>query len=223
MGVVAELSKYMEIKDIVAKALKGEEYVEDTKDFDATQLKELDLEIGKAAKLESDTELAKVTALRKERQRLETPPQKQEDKAQNQFRDEQVELAKEKFFTDPKFKLTDEEKAQFESEFKKLDTGKMTPELIVKDMRKAFAVIKSDSLIDSQEKVNEFEKNAAEFNAGQAGGSGGPGSPDESKYSQAAKDLHKSWVKAGLKNKTLDEAQKLADRGGEWRERNLSS
>lgn len=211
----------MEIKDIVEKALKDEDYSSDITDFDDQKLKELNVALKGAYKTEADTELAKVTALRAEKRRLEGNPPKKEDSVQSQFRDEQVQLAKEKFFADPKFKLSDEEKVQFESTFKKLDTGKIASELIIDDLKSAYAVINRGKLLDSQDKVHQFEKDAAEFNAGQAGGSSGQGSPDESKYSQAAKDLHKSWVKSGVKDKSLEDAQRLADRGGDWKGRNL--
>lgn len=213
----------MEYKDIVEKALKGEDYQEDIKDFEPEKLKEVDLAIGKAAKAEADAELAKVTALRKEKQRLDTvPPEKKEDPVQNQLREENVHLAKEEFFANPKFKLSDEERVQFEAEFKKLDTGKIAPKLIIADLRKAFVSVKSEALLDSQDKMVEFEKNAAGFLADQAGGSGGQGSPDENKYSQGAKDLMKKWHSQGIKNKTLEDAQKLIDRGEGWQERSLA-
>ncbi len=213
----------MEIKEIVEKALKGEDYQEDIKDFEPENLKNLDLEIGKAAKAEAAAELAKVSGLRKERQRLETPPpEKKEDLVQSQLRTENIALAKEEFFADARFKLSDEEKVLLEAEFKKLDSGKINPKLILVDLKKAYVAINSDKLLDSQERMQGYEKNAAEFNANMAGGSAGAGSPDESKYSQQAKDLHKTWIKQGLKGKTLDDAQKLADRGENWKDRNLS-
>lgn len=212
----------MDYKDIVDKALKGEDYAELTKDFDAVKLREVDLAISKAAKAEAVTELEKVSGIRKERQRLENPP-KPEENGQGQLRVENIQIAKERFFADSKFKMSDEEKVQFEVEFKKLDSGKIAPELILNDLKKAYAVVNSDKLISSGDRIAEFEKNAAQYNADGAGGSGGQGSPDDTKYSQAAKDIHKSWIKAGIKTKSLDDAQKLADRGGDWKERDLSS
>lgn len=209
-------------KDIVDKALKGEDYQEEVKDFDETQLKDLDIEIGKAAKVEADSELARVSALRKEKQRLSGVPLEKKDDVQSQLREENIQLAKEEFFADEKFKLSDDEKVQFDSEFKKLDSGKIAPKLILGDLKKAYASIKSESLLENQDKMTEYERNAALHNADMAGGSGGQGTPDESKFTQAAKDLHKSWLKQGIKGKTLEDAQKLADRGGEWRERNLA-
>jgi hypothetical protein len=210
----------MEIKDIVEKALKGEDYSADVEALEPEKVTEFSLELRKAASVASKEELDKVSALRKERARIENPPVKPED---SQLRTENVQLAKEKFFADPKFKLTDEERTKFESEFKKLDSGKIAPELIIQDLRKAYVAINTDKLLDSQERVSEFEKNAAEFNANMAGGSTGDGSPDISKYSQAAQTLHKSWLKQGIKGKTLDDAQKLIDRGEDWRGRELSA
>lgn len=213
----------MDIKDIVEKALKGESYEDDIKDFDDAKVIELNVALKDAFKTEADTELGRVTALRAEKRRLEgNPPEKKEVVAQSQLREENITIAKEEFFADAKFKLTDDEKVQFEAEFKKLDTGKMSPKLIFADLKKAYASVKSESLLENQDKMTEYEKNAATFMADQGGGSGGQGSPDDSKFSQAAKDLFKSWQKQGIKGKTLEDAEKLASRGGEWRERNLA-
>ena len=209
----------MEIKDIVEKALKGEDYSGDVEALEPEKVTEFNLELNKAASAASKAELDKVAALRKERARIETPTPKTED---SQLRGENVQLAKEEFFADPKFKLSDEEKVQFEAEFKKLDSGKIAPKLIISDLRKAFVVLKGEALLNNQDKMTEWEKHAAELAADQAGGSSGGGSPDESKFSEAAKKLHKSWIKQGLK-KSLDDAQKLIDKGDNWKESNLSS
>lgn len=48
-------------------------------------------------------------------------------------------------------------------------------------------------------------------------------SPDDQKYSESAKELYKDWVKSGIKNKTLDDAQNLVNRGSSWKARDLSS
>lgn len=224
MGLSPNLS-YMEIKDIVGKALEGKDYQDDIKDFDAEQLKELDIEIAKGWRAESEKAKAETVAFRKEKQRLEGNPlpEKKEDIAQSQLRKENLQLAREEFFQDAKFKLTSEELVQFDEEFTRLDSGKLNPKLITADLRKAFVAVKSDSLLDNQERMANYEKNADFHMANQAGGSGGQGSPDESKFSQAAKDIHKSWIKSGVKDKTLDDAQRLVDRGEGWKERNLSS
>lgn len=215
----------MDIKDIVGKALKGEDYAADIAEFTEAQHTELSLEIRKASKVEADAELAKTSALRKEQQRLadKNNPDKKEDTIKSQLRVENLGMAKEKFFANPRYKLSDDKKAQFEEEFKKLDSGKIAPELIMKDLEKAYVAVNSEELLKSKDQVSEFEKNAAEYNANSAGGSSGSGTPDESKYTEAAKALHKSWIKQGIKGKTLDDAQRLTERGEDWKGRNLSS
>ena len=61
----------MDYKNIVEKAVKGEDYSVDVKDFTDEQKKELDVAIAQGAKVAADSELARVAALRKEGKRVE--------------------------------------------------------------------------------------------------------------------------------------------------------
>ena len=148
---------------------------------------------------------------------------KSENAVFEKFKGEQAQKAKDKFTADPKFSLTPQEKEAFDREYDKVKSDSVDAELIFRDLKKAYFVVKGDELISSRDKVVSLEKNAAEWNAAQAGAGGGSGgSPDNDKYSQAAKDLFQDWRKAGLKNKTLDQAQSLVEKGGNWKNRSLS-
>lgn len=208
----------MDTKAIVEKALKGEAYQDDIKDFTPEQLVSFNTSVKEASRLE----LEKVSALRKEGQRVEEKNRISDTAFSEKFRVEQINKAKSRFDSDPRFVLSDKEKTSFETEFKKLDDGSYDAELIFNNMKRTFAVVKADDLIDGRAKAAEYEKNAANFNAQMAGGSGFISAADDEKYSQPAKDLYKEWQKAGYKNKTLDQAQKIADGGTKWKDRSLA-
>ena len=83
-------------------------------------------------------------------------------------------------------------------------------------------MLNHDKMLEAQEKLKEMEKGAAQFNAGGANASVHLNGPENDKYSKEAKELYQDWQKAGFKNKTLDDAQKLINSGDKWRERKLS-
>ena len=222
----------MDTKEIVQKALRGEDYSNDVKDFDETQKSNLSLAIRAAVDAEVKTKREELTAITKEKERrqaqLDNPPKdtKKDTEVLTQFREEQVLKAKQKFFSDPKFSLNEQEKTELEETFKRLDSGKVDADLIFNDLKKAFAFIKSDSLLTAGDKLKEFEKNAVMFGVQSAKSTTGSGTGDDNKYSEAARDLHNKWNKAGYSNKTLDDAQRIIDRanstGSDGFSRNIS-
>lgn len=210
----------MDNKVIIEKALKGEDYSVEVKDFTDEQKTKLSLEIRNAAEASSKEELDKVAALRKEKQRLEEkplePPKKPDvppaDDKMKQFRDEQVIKAKGLFFT--QFKLDDAQKAALEAEFTRLDTGKMDADLILGDLKRAYAVINADALIDTQQKFNKGMTEAERRNAMMVDQSG-INSPENDKFSPEAKKLYMEWQKAGIIGPTysLEAAQRVVSSG----------
>lgn len=206
----------MDTKAIVEKAVKGDEsYKTDIKDFTPEQLVTFN-------KAWADAELAKVTALRAEGRRVDDKNKAEDATFSEKFRGEQLTKARNKFFNDPRFALSDKEKEQFETEFKKMDDGSYDAELIFNSMKRTFAIVKADDLIEGSVRAAENKKNAAQFNAQGAQGTGFISSADEEKYSKAAKDLFREWQQSGFKNKTLDQAQKLVDKGANWKSRSLA-
>jgi hypothetical protein len=209
----------MDIKELVAKATNGDDVSADVETLTADELVAYTTELRTA----SATELAKVTGLRQEAKRVETKNEEKLNAFNEKSRSEQVTLAKDEFFRDSRFNLTTEEKAQFDEEFKKIDSGSIAKEYVLNDLKKAFALVKADDLIEERAKALEYQQNASDYNAMMAGGSssGGEGGNDD-KFSKEARSLYMDWQKAGFKSKTLEEAQKLVDKGTDWKKSSLA-
>lgn len=79
------------------------------------------------------------------------------------IRNENLEVAKEKFFAETGVKPEDQ--AKFLEEFKTFDSGAINSDLIVRDMKKTFASLHVDELLEMQKKVNELSANSDEFKA----------------------------------------------------------
>lgn len=122
----------------------------------------------------------------------------------NQFRDEQVSKAKDKFFKE--YDIKPEEQAGYEDLFKKIDSGKVDPELIYKDFEVAYAAKNSDTLIEAKRKQIEMQKNAAAADADAAGANknGSPDGGSGKEYSEATKALAK---KANISLEDADRQQ----------------
>ena len=211
---MSPINKNMDHKEIIDKAINGEDVAELTKDFTEEQTHEFNVNLRKAVNEAKEKDLEALKALRLEKKRV-AEKASDNDAVVKQFREEQVGKAKEKFFSDARFPLTTEQKAEFEENFKRLDTGKVDADLIFKDLTRIYAYMNGDSLLSSQEKLKDMEKQAQEFNAqGAFGSSGSPsGDGDDSKYSDSAKALYKAWQKAGYgPTYTLDKAQRVVDR-----------
>lgn len=207
----------MDNKTIVDKVLAGGDYAELVKDLDIDQQRAVSIEISNAAKEAANSELEKIKARKLELERLskkevEVPTTPKPNNEVAALRAEQLEKARSKFFNNTNFKLEESEIKTFDEAFSKIDSGKFDSDLIVSDMRKAYALIKSDTLLDSVQRVKDFEKNASNFNAMGANVNYNQPTPEGGKYSQEAKKLHQEWQKAGI-NKTLDDAQRVASSG----------
>jgi hypothetical protein len=211
----------MEINKIVEKALKGEDYSADVKDMTPEDKTKVSLAIRDAADVAAKKELERVSGLRKAGDEIEKKKE-QENKDSEflvKFAGEQLQKAKSEFFSNSDYPLSDAEKAKMEAEFK---TDKTTPEQMLLDLEKFYVAMNSKKFIEAQKKVSAGEKEAAKFMASQAGGGTGGGNPDDPKYTTAAKKLFALWQSQGMKKRTLDDAQKLVDRGVDWHVRKLS-
>lgn len=197
----------MDIKDIAKKSFAGEDVSELIKDFTPEQKIELDRETHTIIKEAKDKELNELTALRKEKARVQALTDTATKDIQEKIRAEQIDKAKAKLVEE--FKLKPEDTAKIDEAFKVVDSGKMDADLILVDMRKAFALANSDSLIKAQKDNEAFSRQAAEFNAGGAGspGSGGGSGEGDKKYSTQAYDLVREAQKQGIAL-TLDEAER---------------
>lgn len=192
--------------DSIEKLLEGEPTETQVQEFEGKlsdegkkKLREL-MALKKQRKAEEDrVKKAKEDADAAEKRRQEADEafrksKEQQDESQTQFRKEQIEVAKQKFFSD--YKIPPEEQAKYEAEFR--DSGKASADLIFKDWVKTFAAVNSDSLIDAQNKQREMEKKAAEDAERQAGGHDSPpgdGGDGKPQHSKEAEELSK---KAGI-------------------------
>ena len=212
----------METKQIVEKALKGEDYSVDIKDMSDEDKTKITLAIRDAADVAAKENLAKLSGTAKEIQRREEKDKdgKKTEDIVATFASEQFSKAKNAFFSDPDIKLTDAEKAQIEAGFK---TNKVDEQLILSDLKAFYVSLNPDKFLADSKRVKTLEKGAADYNANAAGGgNSGGGAGDDSKYSDAAKKLHAMWQSQGIKRKTMDDAQRIVDRGFDWQKRSLS-
>lgn len=95
-----------------------------------------------------------------------------------QFRQEQVGTAFEKYFSQNPG-LTDEVKNKIKDNFKKLDSGKLTPDLIAVDIASAHAASDPQGYMDAKKKLAEMHKGAADANADAAGSHQSPPAGDQ--------------------------------------------
>lgn len=204
----------MDIKEIAKKASEdGADVTDLTKDFDATQL----VEFNKELKGIADSELATITARRKENGRLKTDADAVHNeafqKAQSQIRVEQITKARSKFKSE--MSLTDEQMTSIDDAFKSEDSGKFDADFIVDDFRKAYAKANAPALIAAQRAQTEQAAAAAAFNAQSAGGgSAGGGSEGNAKtYSPDVIAMVRESQKTQFPM-TLDEAERGMKAGG---------
>lgn len=126
------------------------------------------------------------------------------------FRNEQVEIAKGKFFA--QFGIPAEKQGEYEETFKRLDSGKVSAELIIEDLKGVHAFLNRDSLLTAQEQQRQMEANAAAANAAAAGPSGSaPSTTKREEHSDEAVALSKE---AGV---DVTKAEEVLARGGTTR------
>lgn len=125
----------------------------------------------------------------------------------NQFRDEQVSKAKEKFFKD--YEIKPEEQSSYDELFKKIDSGKVDPDLIYKDFEVVYGAKNSSELIEAKKKQIQMQKDAALSDAAAAGANkgGSQGGEGKKEYSEATKALSQ---KAGI---SLEDAERQINHG----------
>lgn len=208
----------MDTKTIVEKALRGEDYRADIEKFTDEEKTQLNLAIRDASDAAAKRELEKVAALRKENERLTQKASEKDTAVVEKFKAEQAEIAKTRFFTD--FQVKPEDQAVYSEVVKTIDA--VDKDVVYSHLKREYAARNADALLDARKQKEELEKNAAQFIAQGAGANSVISSPDAAKYSQAAKDLYLEWQRNGFKDKTLDDAQKLVEKGTSWKVRNLA-
>lgn len=211
----------MDTKIIVEKALKGEDYSTELNTLPEDQRDSVLLEVRKGLKDAADAEQTRLVGLR---QASKATEDKGAEKKQDfdKFKEDQLTIAKNKFFSDASFPIDEAKKTILLAEYAKNNSGSVDASLIFNDLKKTYASIFADDLLSAKVKLSDMEKNAALYNAGSVNANGGINTPENDKYSKETKDLYKKWVDAGIKGKTLDDAQKITDQGQNWRGRSLA-
>lgn len=158
-------------------------------------------------------ETEKVEKLRKEAEDLEESRKKTEadlnkgKQEVSQFRSEQIEKAKTKFFE--QFPDAKEKEEEIIEKFGRLDSGKIDAEFILNDFVSAYAATDPQKYIESVKKATNLEKGASDLNRSSSGShSANPdGSKEGAKYSEDAKKL------AQAADISEEAAQKIEDYG----------
>lgn len=202
----------MDNKKIIEKALKGEDYSVDIKDFSQEQKTAFNLELSNAADAEARTNLAKAQGLRKAADAAATRVNDAGTAASEQFRKEQVEKAASRLFS--QFSIPEDKKQSILDTFKKIDSGKIDSDLIFNDLKIAYAATNADTLIDAENKVKEGTANAARHNAGAAHTQNFQPTPDGKEYSKEAKALVTEGAKKGISIK-IEDAERISKQGME--------
>src|ERR1035437_4182499 len=156
----------MDIKVIVDKALKGEDYSADLETLSEPEKVSVYAGIKIAAKKEADEQLTRNIALKKDGERIDASKQEKEKTVFDRFSSEQLEKAKTRFFSDPRFTFKDEPtKAKVLEEFAKVSSGSVDSEFIFNDLKRAYSLVNSDELLAEREKFVQFQKGAEDYNA----------------------------------------------------------
>lgn len=160
----------------VNKIVEGELSQEDIERMDNELTPEQKAEAVQLASAKFKETLGSLSAIRKEKNRVLSKAQEIEQEAHKsaddriaQFRNEQVQKAKDRFKTE--YNLSDEEFVKVEKTFARLDSGAVDSDLVYKDLIGSYAYLNSDSLLKAKTERDHMERNAETANAGEAGSS----------------------------------------------------
>lgn len=197
----------MDIKEIAEKIVGGENVDELVKDFTPEQKLELEQAALERSRQLRQAELEAVSALRKEKQRLEGKTEDATKQLTEKLRQEQYDKAEKRLIE--QFKVDPAEVEKLREAFKIADTGKFDADLIFEDLKKSYVFVNADTLLKDSQRKSELEKNAAEFMAGAAGGSSGDGGAGGSgkNYDPAVLDFVREAQKRGV-SMTPEEAER---------------
>lgn len=208
----------MDTKQIVEKALKGEDYSSLMTGLKPEEQAQAMLAIRDAADSESRIKLEAVRGLREAEKKITEENLKKNAAGVSdiftKFKSEQIQKAKDKFFSDTRFSLSEEDKKVIESEIDKKGIDSADSDFIFNDIKKIYGSLKVDQLIIDKEKAVSNARSAEEWKAGQAGGNVTVNSPDTAKYSQATVELFRQFQAQGFKKLTIDDAKKMIENPG---------
>lgn len=211
----------MDTKEIVEKVLKGEDYSTLVKEL--TPEKQTEALIAVRDALDSQVknkqgDLKKATddliSVRKGIKDIEDKGKPPIPDVLETFKKEQLEKAKRKFFSDPRYPVTAEQRQKIETQIEGRGITSTDSDFVFDEIKQIYGAITVDTLIDEREKAVKGQQGAARFVQSQAGApQGSGGTPDPDKYSTQVQELWSAVVKSGHKNFTLDDAKKQFEKG----------
>jgi hypothetical protein len=218
----------METKEIVERVLKGEDYSVLVKEVPAEKQPEILLAVRDA--LDSQVKGLKVDVKKSTedligvRKGIEDIRAKGEAKIPDvleSFKKEQIEKAKRKFFSDPRYPVSAEQRIQIENELTAKGITSTDADFVFDEIKKVYGSLNVDTLVAEREKAAKGAQGAAKFTTGQAGGSNTGPSGDPDKYSKGVRDLWEAVVASGHRNFTLDQAKTQFEKGAGYKNRKL--
>lgn len=188
----------MKTKDLLDKFVNGE-ISEEQFDSEKSKLSPEDQEqLNKEAKEKLPDAVEKLKGVRRGIDEISQKNLEKDTAFANKLRDENLASAKVELFKKYGIEKEEDQNAFMEG-FKKFDTGNVTVENIVKDMKAFYASTNADELLNLREQKIEREQEAEDFNAkngGSNGGGGGGGDPTK-KISKEVKELMDKSAKMG--------------------------
>jgi hypothetical protein len=218
----------METKEIVERVLKGEDYSVLVKEVPAEKQPEILLAVRDA--LDSQVKGLKVDVKKSTedligvRKGIEDIRAKGEAKIPDvleSFKKEQIEKAKRKFFSDPRYPVSAEQRIQIENELTAKGITSTDADFVFDEIKKVYGSLNVDTLVAEREKAAKGAQGAVKFTTGQAGGSNTGPSGDPDKYSKGVRDLWEAVVASGHRNFTLDQAKTQFEKGAGYKNRKL--
>lgn len=210
----------MDTKEIIDRVLKGEDYSVLLKDV--PEEKQLEVRTAVRDALDSQVkqklgDVKKATddliSVRRGIDDIKSKKEESVNQVLETFKSEQLEKAKRKFLSDSRFEMTPEQKQSFEEEVKKRGVQSTDSDFAFEELKKIYASMFADELLNKIEKGNRGAQGAAKFIQGQASASNSGPTGDPDKYSQAVRELHQKVVESGHKNFTLDQAKEQFEKG----------
>lgn len=201
-------------KEKIEEALEGKVKLEELNDEELSEFRKQAKELAEKEKGEvtglreaKRAETERVEKLRKEAEDLDTARKEQEEALNkgksevSQFRSEQIEKARERFFE--QFPEALEKKDEIEEKFSKLDSGKIDSDLVLKDFVSAYAATDPEGYLSSKEKANKMKENANKLNEQEAGSPQG-GSPSENEPKKYSEETTNTAKAAGISEEAAD-------------------
>lgn len=208
--------KSMNTKDLLDKFANGE-ITEEQFDSEKNKLSpEEQKQLNEEAERKLPDAVEKLKGVRRGIEKISKDNLEKDATFANKLRDENLSSAQQEVFKKYGIEKTEDQQAFMEG-FKKFDTGNVTVDNIVKDMKAFYASTNADELLSLKEQQKERELEAEEFNANGGGthGSGG-GTESTKKASKEVKAFMDASARAG-RPMTIERAERaleLAKKGG---------